>query len=227
MVFDLWEQQFPHDEEVLCPLVYPQLKTDGILFVGLNPSFTTGWLNQLQTVAPRGVDVKTYFAWGRRKEFDYSMAQTLERYSRDNYKRFFGKLGRLAKDIDMQWEHIDLFFYRETEQHSLKSVMDIKVNDRACTMNDFGQKQLALSKTLIEMAKARIIVVANVLASHIFVGEFKPKFNNTTGYYLTQINSSTVPTFLSSMLTGGRALDVYSFERLRWHILQAKGRTVP
>ena len=44
--------------------------------------------------------------------------------------------------------------------------------------------------------------------------------HDENGHYFTNIGREKIPTFLSGMLTGQRALDNYSLERLGWHIKQ-------
>jgi len=61
-----------------------------------------------------------------------------------------------------------------------------------------------------------VIVVANAKASKIFKQEYKmdDKMNKSTGFYF----KGEIPIFFSGMLSGRRALDIHSRERLIWHI---------
>ena len=43
-------------------------------------------------------------------------------------------------------------------------------------------------------------------------------FDDKIGTYKITLNEKSVPVFFSSMLTGQRALDKGSFERLKWHV---------
>ena len=88
-------------------------------------------------------------------------------------------------------------------------------------MNTFGQKQLELSTELIAYADPKMIVVANALASRLFKDTYSAEFDNVHGYYAIELNGRSVPVFLASMLTGQRAMDNFSYERLKWHIKKA------
>lgn len=222
-VFRLWGRHFADDADTLCPIIYSSFTISSLLFVGLNPSYTREWERKLRDVAPSGIDPSSFFHWRNRRQFDFALARHFERYSRENYKRFFGKLAQLAAEVDMPWEHIDLFFLRKTKQNDLKQIVGLEGNN--FSPNEFGRDQLKLSTLLIEIAKPKIIVVANAMASKILAHRFKPRFNSEYGYHLLKLCGRDVPIFFSSMLTGGRALDVFSYERLKWHILQAKDRS--
>lgn len=46
-------------------------------------------------------------------------------------------------------------------------------------------------------------------------------FDPQVGHNYYDIDGNAIPIFFASMLTGQRALDNYSFERLQWHLLQS------
>jgi len=120
------------------------------------------------------------------------------------------------------WEHIDLFFIRETSQKQLKKYIFIKNEDP----NEFAQRQLDLSKELINLAKPRIIVVINALASRLYkrMGFLDgDKLNQDRGCYFTLLNDRKVPTLLGGPVSGQRALDVESRKRLIWHVKKLVG----
>ena len=113
----------------------------------------------------------------------------------------------------MQWDHIDLFFVRETSQKGFLSKM-IDKNE----INEFGKEQLRLSRRLIESSNPQFIIVANAKASEIFIEVYESTFDDDLGCYITEINKEKVPTMFSSMLTGQRALDRYSFQSMEWNM---------
>ena len=115
------------------------------------------------------------------------------------------------------YEHVDIFFLRETNQTEVKKV----IFDKGESLNEFAKAQIKLSFKIIEETKPKVILVINALASKIYYNEFLHNQNiNENGYYFTNIGRRKIPTFLSGMLTGQRALDNYSLERLGWHIKQ-------
>ena len=100
----------------------------------------------------------------------------------------------------------------------------------------FINAQLEISFEIIEKAKPKIIVVSNALASEFF-GKMKPKhtkyfdriwrgfdldfekdFDNELGCYWVHFGDLKIPIVFSGMLSGQRALDIGSLERLKWQI---------
>ena len=94
---------------------------------------------------------------------------------------------------------------------------------------DFIIEQLKISRKIISQSNPKIIVVSNTKARNylknesnkIFIGfEFEPDEDLGTDVIINNENSKLngVPVFFTSMLTGQRALDNGSYERLIWHI---------
>jgi hypothetical protein len=172
------------------------LKTDSILFIGINPSYNIG------------VSHKAYH-----NSF-YSLNQQGENH------RYFKKFEDIAEHTTSNWSHIDLFFYQETAQ---KSFYEILQNQNG---KDFLSQQIQIAKELMIHIKPKLIVVANTLARDLMLKEhdlgvnfFDFKFNEDLGtYQISNTELKDTPIFFTSMLTGQRALDNGSFERLKWHI---------
>ena len=172
------------------------LVTDSILFIGINPSYNIG------------VSHKAYH-----NSF-YSLNQQGKNH------RYFKKFEDIAKHTASNWSHIDLFFYQETAQ---KSFYEILQNQNG---KDFLSQQIQISKELMIHIKPKLIVVANTLARDLMLKEhdlgvnfFDFKFNEDLGtYQISNAELKDTPIFFTSMLTGQRALDNGSFERLKWHI---------
>ena len=134
----------------------------------------------------------------------------------------------------MRWSHIDLLFVRWTNQKEVEQIMSEKNGV------EFLWKQLLISKQIIEESNPKIIVVNNSFARKllgfdksikngqvfdIWMG-FDFKFDNKIGTYRITNNEilNGTPVFFTSMLTGQRALDNGSYERLIWHINYVKDR---
>lgn len=126
--------------------------------------------------------------------------------------KYFKKFIDISQDSGIPWSHIDLLFLRETDQKIVKNLFHDSIG------REFFGKQLMLSKEIIEMAKPRIIIINNALARDIF--QFETIFDEQIGTH--RIINNTIlkdtPVFFTSMLTGQRALDLGSYERLKWHI---------
>ncbi len=189
------------------PILPQFIKTNSILFVGINPSFTKG---------------SRIFDNVRKIEF-YPPNHSCEKDI-----AYFEKFKNISEYCDnVDWSHIDLFFMRETKQKILENL--------AFTNIDFLQDQIDITFEIIERAKPRIIVVANSFASEFF-GKKKTKhqtfskiwkgyhldfdtdFDKEIGTYKINMGSKEIPIIFSGMLSGQRALDLGSFERLKWQI---------
>lgn len=191
---------FQFDEEIVNP---------DILFIGINPSYngkkeTSNFYTKAQTSA------HPYF-----KPFSDIETELNEIYDRV-----------------ISWTHIDLLVFRETQQAFIKDVLLKKRNPEGI---DFVYKQLMISRSIIEYFNPKLIVISNALARK-FLGyektthngkaynvwmDFSFKFDQNKG--TSQLNSKTNKDFkphcfFTSMLSGQRALDIGSRERLVWHI---------
>lgn len=182
------------DRGFVCIDVIPH---DAILFIGLNPSYPKGSL-------PSDIDF-------------YSLKE-----QKNEYKPYFGKLEKIGQS---DWSHMDMLYVRETSQKAVIDILNQKVG------LEFICKQLEVSKKILEAAKPKLLVVCNTQAA-TFLGKNKSnnkqvwmgydfKFDEVIGTHrITNEDSSlnNIPVFFTSMLSGQRALDNGSFERLKWHI---------
>jgi len=185
------------------------IEKDALLFVGINPSNSdkdnwSGFYNNAQERA-------------------------------DDTHKYFNKFIEISQKVELPWSHIDLLFVRCTDQKEVEQLIKDSVG------LDFLWKQLMISKQIIEEAKPKIIVVNNSLARRLLgfnkkgVETGKPfdvwmgfdfEFDNKIGTHRIINNEilNRTPVFFTSMLTGQRALDNGSYERLIWHINYVKDR---
>ena len=139
---------------------------------------------------------------------------------------YFNKFKEISKKVNHSWTHFDFLYFRETNQKYINELLK-KQNGV-----DFVFKQLEISKKVILEAKPKILIVSNTMARH-FMGFDKNQdqtqgvwmgfdfiFDEKLGTHKIIHNSEleNTPVFFTSMLTGQRALDNGSFERLNWHI---------
>lgn len=142
---------------------------------------------------------------------------------------YFKKFREISKEVNSDWAHTDLLFFRETNQKFVNQLLNLEIG------KEFIKKQLEISKQIIIQAKPKVIIVSNALARDlmgIFIkGEenieinepsmkFKFKFDDDLGTHkiINQKELENIPVFFTSMLTGQRALDLGSYKRLIWHI---------
>jgi len=189
---------------------------NSLLFIGINPSFTKG------SCIPKD-------------EENIHFYQT-EINKNDKDIPYFEKIRSVAKYCGIDWTHLDLFFIRETNQ---KLIEELTYNKLGI---DFLNAQLEISFEIIEKSQPKLIIVANALASEFFGKKKENKhrnidgpiwrgfdlffdenksgnkstFNSEIGTYEIKLNNSIVPIIFSGMLSGQRALDIGSLERLKW-----------
>ncbi len=175
------------------PYLFPEIEANkDLLFIGINPSFNEKDLN-----------INSYLI----KEEPHKLP-------------YFNSFNNFAKEVGASWTHIDLLFFRETQQNNIHSILKSKEGV------DFVYQQLLVAKKLITYANPKIIIVCNALA-RLFLGKEKDVekneriwmnydfvFNEEIGTFIWNYK----PVFFSSMLSGQRALDLGSLERLKWHV---------
>lgn len=198
---DIWDNRLFAEISVIDRgyAISDNVEKKSLLFLGINPSYS-------------GENKSRHF---------YTLSQ------RENeYKRYFSKFEEISKDVDLIWSHIDLLFLRETKQKFIDEIIRKETNGL-----EFIWQQLQVSKKILEEINPKIIVVSNTKARQ-FLGKEKKngkniwlgydfEFNDNIGTYQIKSKDSNLyntPVFFSSMLTGQRALDNGSFERLKWHI---------
>lgn len=138
--------------------------------------------------------------------------------------RYFKKFKEISRRVNIKWTHLDLLFLRETSQKIVKAIENDVVG------LEFFDKQLSISKKIIELAKPSILVVNNTYARDLLMSDrftslkFEFRFDEILGTerIINHETLSGVPTFFTSMLTGQRALDLGSYRRLIWHIEHVK-----
>lgn len=207
-------------DNIRVPWLFTELNSDSILFIGSNPSFYGNRETHKKQIKERfklnddeveNFELFKYFE--RFNQYHKELFKEWRSYlSDDRLMPYFARFDAIAKYIDpnLEWEHIDLYYIRETNQNNLKVMRD--------KFPDFFNRQLEFTLEVIEKLNPIILVIANGLASRIFKNRTKIQFNNEIGTYEYLISNKKIPVFLSGMLSGQHALDLGSLERLQWHI---------
>ncbi|WP_428663772.1 hypothetical protein [Runella sp.] len=134
---------------------------------------------------------------------------------------YFKRFQEVSKESTLKWGHLDLLYFRDTNQANVSKIAYRTGN----IGKQFILSQLELSLELIKNINPQIIVICNSLARDFFTSHFNQadnwlqqpiKFEENLGTYRWDWNNT--PIFFTSMLTGQRALDTGSYERLIWHI---------
>ena len=222
------------------PLLYPPFSKEkgigpgGIVFVGFNPSFN---IENEETKK----DIEK-FPFGNEEKIKKLKKEIIkfERNSWQEYKKYFKPIKDLVKGINeicdkkFYFYHVDLLFMRGSPQKILADLFGIKDGKPKHYM-EFFNRQVALSLKFIEKLEPKLIVVINALTSHTIKARFNlPSLsrevieNGKTWFYEIPLGKEEkkYPIIFSGMISGQRAVDNYSKERLRWHmalVLKEKG----
>jgi hypothetical protein len=217
----LWTEFFPESAKVYAPMQYQKPKTGSLVFVGMNPSFSSkGWKSLIRRSTAPELDPHTFFQWPSPQDFDISLAHKLEALAHEHYP-FFAPHRALAEALKTTWEHFDIFAYRETEQAKMRTLA--MVDRGEIELTEFGKQQFSLFEELLALAKPSAVVVVNALASQVYLKMRRPNFDSNLGYHKDR--DSQAPVFFSGMLTGARALDRFSKDRLFWQVASALGKS--
>lgn len=191
----------------LVPQFYDNYIKNSNLIIGLNPSFSESgyrkflhgsrfqnWMDNLEYKFSL-----SYFMENRTDELikDYIEIENLSKKQYGYYKTF--------NKITPNWQYIDLFHIRVTQQNQLKSLY------KKDTL--FLRKQLELTIEMIKQLEPRQILVVNAFASDLLQAILNPTFNNKWGTF----EVFDKPIFFSGMLSGMGCIDKGSFRRLQWH----------
>ena len=120
----------------------------------------------------------------------------------------------------MATQHFDLFQMRETSQKEmLKVLQKPRTNkDNYPNLNGFGEAQYEIFKQVLKFIQPEFILIANAAAAHIVFSkegiDINDNFNEDYGCHFLNVGDKKIPTLASGMLSGQRALDIYSRQRL-------------
>jgi hypothetical protein len=221
-ILSIWRKQFG-SQDVLAPIFYDDFKAGSVVFVGVNPSTNSRGLRKMLAGTPYAdYDLDLIHRWSniaaKPERIDDSIA--IGRYVVGNYG-YFKRMHEIAKAVGAPLQHLDLFVYRQTSQKDFLTY--IRDGKKGHDFSEFGKEQLAIFHDALVASKPKVIVVANAFASQILRDTFSNNisFDAKRGFHWLKLDGSKVPIFFSSMLSGQRALDTGSYERLLWHVVQA------
>lgn len=181
--------------------IHDRLHHGGLLFVGINPSE----VNSIQEHQEKDKNGNIVYS----KEFS------------DEY-HYFKKYKEIAKEVEMEWAYADYCYVIETTQ---SSVVEKYIENSE--LKEFVAEQYAIAKDIIKEVAPKLIVVCNAKASELIKEDLIKKegglFDNAIGTYRLNDKNQT-PIIFSSMLTGQRAMDVHSYERMLWQIKLILGK---
>ena len=200
-----------------------ELPKDGILFLGMNPSYPgdESYINK---------DKGTYGATYKLRDIkDVSLGlQESEKIYKKYWKPIVDAAVRIIQENTLKKEdierelkfcHHDLFFVRETSQNK---VLALKAKCR-----DFFTAQWGYSKGIIEKASPKIIIVINGGAGNLIREElgtnffgFRPgtSWNEECGVDIVKIGEREVPIIFTGMLSSTGRINKGTETTLFWNI---------
>ena len=171
--------------------IIDKVQKDGLLLVGINPSFDEGFVGPCASVVCDSEN--------------------------EGYQHpYFTKPKKLNEEISIsRFSHVDMLSVRSRHQYVVQAI----VNDP--DSQEFVEEQLGLFRKIVNGASPRAIVVINALASNLIrtgraLGTLD--YDDVLGVAMYKIGDKRVPVFYSGMLSGAHAVDNGSFDRLIWHI---------
>ena len=215
-IFDNTNHFDPRVNEILSRGIAFQFDKDeneaDVLFLGMNPSFVSGQQKE---------NYEWTREWTRGKDY-FTPFFNIEDELREDYK------------INIKWTHYDLFAFRETKQANIKDLLMKNEEGRS-----FLFQQLEVLKERLVQTQPKVIVASNALIRTflgmkrhqdkngnevgVWLGDWiKFEFDKTIGTYVVNEPKELKGTkiFFTSMLSGQRALDLGTRERLIWHIAE-------
>lgn len=226
-ILAVWNKYFGTRTDVYAPVFYDDFRQGGILFVGMNPSFNVPvFKGAVRGTKHEKLDPETFCRWSAADTpNDIDTHVEISRRMLVTYGGYFKRMEEMAKEANLFSQHADLFVYRQTSQ---KDFLDL-IRDKKRNLNEFARDQLNIFHDIVAMVKPTVIVVPNAFVSGILRKEWQDSlhFDETKGFHWLELNGNRIPIFFSSMLSGQRALDTGSYERLRWHVAQAVKKEPP
>lgn len=201
-----------------------------VLFLGMNPSYVEGTLDDHWTAAlagdetMAGIKVRDALQWppvaSALSGTDWKQAiLTLDRYSRENHERFYGLIEDLATDAGAKddWQQLDMFPIRHTAQRQLEAFLDDLRNPPTRTETDApGHQVFSLlfdaAWELVTALRPKVVVVLNARLSRLLEQRL-PLTLQANGHRHETDRMPSVPFLLASQLSGG-ATSIYGRKRL-------------
>ncbi|MCK9449758.1 MAG: hypothetical protein M0Q41_12385 [Bacteroidales bacterium] len=216
--------------DIQVPLLWPSCyfnppENVQILFIGLNPSDSfpgaAGLINNnLQNPLFHNVinqDFQAALSYNHQQYTSQNIADLEEiAFHNHNYFNKFKRLGNFILNGDEEnndnqsYYHLDLYQFRL--QNSNKFML-IKTNN-----TEFFDSQIDNSINLIRQIQPQLIFVANKNASDLISDILNLDWSIDKGCHELIGEDWNCNVFLSGMITQTRAIDDYSFQRLKWHM---------
>ena len=203
----IWNENSVNSLAKYAPCFFAQLKKSKLTFVGLNPSFPKRKKEKNEAA----------YIWNKLSESQKDQLIIEEQNNFGSYKPYYRKFRQISNEIcgsdhTSNWNHLDVFAVRETKSKVLMDYINLNKTDL------FIRHQLSLFRELLIELKPSTVVVCNANASRIIKELFALVYNIEFGFFESKNSDLSNPFHLGCMVSGTRAMDIFSFQRLIWHI---------
>lgn len=214
VALSLWKNAPPKFKRFLPLLYHRQHPRPSVIFMGLNPSFSDKGLRKVIKGEKHLSSFTNHFFLS--KNFNSKIKRTILEVEALAIQRhdYFSKFREIGREQVFKWNHVDLFFIRNTNQKAIEKEFKNAKN------SVFFQNQMISSITYALGFKPKVIVVCNGFASAILKQRYCAmlQFDSRVGAYKFGNKKRSPYVIFSGMLTGGRALDNGSYASLKWHL---------
>ena len=114
-ILNIWED-YPDESGKYHPILYPDFNKDGILFIGSNPSFSKkGFKKILDKTKDQNINIEKKLDRNNRDDGIFNFLIQIEKRANKIYN-YFAKFREISESINLPYQHIDLFYFRKTNQ---------------------------------------------------------------------------------------------------------------
>lgn len=224
-IWRVYAHQYPQAPGMtLMPLLLDEYRIGvDILFVGMNPSFSQGAVRRIWANAESGiVEGVNPFEWDAELDEDMLARRVqdilrFEKTARAEYAPYFRPLQDFAEEAEARSHgHIDMFVVRHTTQADVHAAYGKRFSE----LPPIAKEQFQLFQHTLKAMAPKTIVIVNAGASHLALEGLGLKTEDRgRTYFWEELPGAQF--FLSGMLSGQRALDVFSRARLTADVRQA------
>ncbi|MBB2483183.1 hypothetical protein H5P36_23795 [Bacillus sp. APMAM] len=246
-IYDFWQQDFmqtkqPEDYHFYLPGFLNELHKSKLTIIGCNPSLNKdGYKSCFRGTPYENINFISKISRAENRRFSENLSfnikeiQEIEKYIGIKHP-YVGKLRKIAKDIGIHdFENdvtvLDLFFFRDTNQKNIMKRIKQRIPKTRPVqyiLSTFALKQIKIAMEALVISNPDIIFIPNAFASNIFIEYNQDKITSKQiddlKFYAFKLNGKCIPIFFSSMLSGQRALDTFSLERLVWDMSKVLGK---
>lgn len=227
-VLELWRITASDKRGDLLPLLLSPIEKGALLFVGFNPSFTANKESNDPEVNKKYLDSQETYQYREIVSQDISTILADGKESLEKYP-YFKKMHEITQEIHQAYRHIpsklqhlDLFFIRDTNQKKAEKLL-LNEGGNGDRFTPFGRAQFDLFIAALRLAEPACVVVSNARSSHLLRAELGLKKVGSPALYYKS-DEFEIPFHLGSMISGQRAMDIFSVDRLKYAIHSSLGK---